>query len=67
MEVGLGRHADRWSDRDDVGRTPVRARTNELGPPLERRASLPFPNIADHAIARVIAALTAIPSSGIPV
>ncbi|WP_447361606.1 alpha/beta fold hydrolase [Burkholderia vietnamiensis] len=31
------------------------------------RASLPFPNIADHAIARVIAALTAAPSSGVPV
>ncbi|MBR8152553.1 alpha/beta fold hydrolase [Burkholderia vietnamiensis] len=31
------------------------------------RPALPFPNITDHAIARVIAALTAIPSSGIPV
>ncbi|MBU9147385.1 alpha/beta fold hydrolase [Burkholderia multivorans] len=31
------------------------------------KPSLPFPNIADHAIARVIAALTATPSSGVPV
>ncbi|MDR8750792.1 hypothetical protein FEP95_04738 [Burkholderia multivorans] len=31
------------------------------------RAALPFPNVTDHAIARVIAALTVIPSSGVPV
>ncbi|MBR8124731.1 lipase [Burkholderia multivorans] len=31
------------------------------------RAALPFPNIADHSIARVIAALTVVSSSGVPV
>ncbi|WP_176016660.1 alpha/beta fold hydrolase [Burkholderia sp. BCC0398] len=31
------------------------------------RAAFPFPNVTDHAIARVVAALTVTPSSGVPV